>query len=494
MESGNLQENIYLIINGLGIKSTTVVKRFFIGKETPLEAAVIYINGMASRDIIDRDILKPLMKDVEETITPREGLADYLAKRYIFMSDTSIEKEINNIVELVKRGRVAVLIDGVLECILLNAFHSEFRSISEPINESAVKGARDGFIENIETNINILKRRIKDKNLCTEFLTIGRRSQTDIAVVYIDDIVDKEILEEVKKRVTAIDVDGPVDSGELQQYIEDYTYSFFPQTLTTERPDIATAQLTEGKIIIITEGSPFVITAPVVFMQFFQATEDYNQRTILASAIRLLRILAAFMVISLSPIYLTLLKFNAELIPIKFMTPIIQSRIGIALTPFLEIVAMEIVVEFLREGGIRLPSKIAQTLSLVGGIIIGDTAIKSRIVSPTTLLVVGVTVIVTFLIPNYDMSLSIRMLRFPMLILADVLGIFGIAIGWFIILVHLSSLDSFGVPYFEFHAADMKDTFIRGAMWKMNKRPEAIPNTNPTRQTDFRSKFRGNKK
>ena len=151
---------------------------------------------------------------------------------------------------------------------------------------------------------------------------------------------------------------------------------------------------------------------------------------------------------------------------------------------------MELVVEFLREGGLRLPTKIAQTLSLVGGIIIGDTAIKSKMVSPTTLLIVGITVITTFLIPNYDMSLSIRILRFPMLVLANIMGIFGIAVGWFLILVHLSSLDSLGVPYFEFHKSDLKDTFIRAPLWKMNKRPEGIPNQDPIRQTDFRNKFK----
>ena len=225
-------------------------------------------------------------------------------------------------------------------------------------------------------------------------------------------------------------------------------------------------------------------------MQFFQAVEDYTERTVISSFVRLLRIFAAVLVITLPSFYLTLIKFNVELIPIKFVTPIVQSRVGIALTPFLEILAMELVVEFLREGGLRLPTKIAQTLSLVGGIIIGDTAIQSKMVSPTTLLVVGVTVISTFLIPNYDMSLSIRILRFPMLMLANIMGIFGIAVGWFLILVHLSSLDSLGVPYFEFHKSDLKDTFIRAPLWKMNKRPEGIPNQDSIRQTDFRNKFK----
>jgi hypothetical protein len=226
-----------------------------------------------------------------------------------------------------------------------------------------------------------------------------------------------------------------------------------------------------------------------MFIDFFQSVEDYYERVLVANFTRLLRILATFIVITLSPMYLTLVRYNAELIPIKFITPIIQSRIGIALTPFLEVLVTEIIVEFLREGGLRLPSKIAQTISVVGGIIIGDTAVRSKIVSPTTLFVVGVTVVASFLIPNYDMALSIRTLRFPMLILANFLGIFGIGIGCFFIIVNLCSLDSIGVPYFTLNLCDMKDTFIRAPMWKMNRRPRSVPNKNPHRQTDFRYKW-----
>lgn len=489
MRTGDINENTRLIKSALGQKSPVVVKSFYIGIDEPLEANIIYVNGLTNKDVIDRDILKPLMLYAKENLTQVQNICDYLTKRYISMSDNEITANFTMIVEYLRRGKTAILINGVREVIIVDTTGGVYRGISEPANETAAKGPRDGFVENLEVNISLIRRKVKDKNLAIEYLKVGRRSQTDIALVYIDNIVDKAVLQELEKRIKAIDVDIITSEGILDQYIEKYPYTVFPQSMATERPDRACDNMMEGRIIIIQEGTPAVNVLPVTFMQFFQAIEDYNQRTVVSSFVRLLRIVAAFIVITAPSIYLTLIKFNVELIPIKFVTPIVQSRVGIALTPFLEILAMELVVEILREGGLRLPGKIAQTLSLVGGIIIGDTAIKSRMVSPTTLLVVGITVVCTFVIPNYDMALSIRILRFPMLILANVMGIFGIAVGWFLLLVHLSSLDSLGVPYFEFHSGDLKDTFIRGPMWKMNKRPEGIPNKNPNRQTNFRNKF-----
>lgn len=490
MENGDLNGNIDLIRNGLGKQSPIVVKHFYIGSDQPLEAAIIYVNGIANKDIIDRDILNPLMIHIGENLNGKANIGDYLCKRYISMSNTLIESDLNGVVDHLKRGKTAVLINGALEVIIADTTGGVQRAIMEPMNETAAKGPRDGFVENLEVNISLIRRKVKDKNLTIELFNVGSRLQSDLAMVYIDDIVDKPVLEELKKRIEAIDLDAVLSSGKLEQYIEDYAYTVFPQAYSTERPDRAIGNMLEGRIVIIVEGTPMVLVYPAIFMQFFQAVEDYTERTVVSSFVRLLRILAAIIVITLPSIYLTLIKFNVELIPIKFVTPIVQSRVGIALTPFLEIIAMELVVEFLREGGLRLPTKIAQTLSLVGGIIIGDTAIQSKMVSPTTLLVVGITVITTFLIPNYDMSISIRMLRFPMLVLANIMGIFGIAVGWFLILVHLSSLDSLGVPYFEFHKSDMKDTFIRAPLWKMNKRPEGIPNSDPIRQTDYRNKFK----
>ena len=247
--------------------------------------------------------------------------------------------------------------------------------------------------------------------------------------------------------------------------------------------DKIAARIFEGRVAILIEGTPIAMSVPSIFIEFFHSVEDYYDRFIVANAFRLIRFLAIFIVITTAPAYLVLLKFNIELIPINFLVPIMRSRLEIALTPFLEIFLMELIIEFLREGGLRLPSKIAQTISVVGGIIVGDMAVQSKFVSPTTLFIIGISVVASFVTPNYEMSLSIRFLRFPMLFLANIFGLFGIALGWFFLLMHLFSLNSFGVPYFSInHYKDFQDNIIRAPIWKMDERPQGIPHQDNIRQ------------
>jgi hypothetical protein len=488
MNNTNLQQNVELIINTLGNQKQIIVRNICIGHVNPIEASLIYLNGLVQKESIENNVLKPLMLNINEELKI-EGICEYLIKRYIFISSSWPERELESIIEKIKRGKSVLIIDGSAEVILLDTSGGDYRSIIEPPNETVITGNKEGFIENLDSNMMMMKRMLKDTNLVVENFIVGRRTQTDIAILYIKDIADPDIVSKVRTRISEVDVDVITANNELSQYIEDYSFSFFPQFRGTEKPDIVTSNLLEGKIAIFTSGSSAAMIVPSTFVDFFQTSEDYYYRTIVGSFTRILRYIAVFIVITAPSIYLTLIKFNAELIPIKFITPIIQSRIGIALTPFLEVLCMEIIVEFLREGGLRLPSKIGQTLSVVGGIIIGDTAVESKIVSPTTLFIIGVTVISAFLIPNYEMALSVRVIRFPMLILSNFLGIFGIGIGWFFIITSLCSLDSFGVPYVSFKKKDFKDTLLRVPLWMMNKRPEIIPNGSKNRQTDFREKW-----
>ncbi|MCW6060245.1 spore germination protein [Clostridium sporogenes] len=489
----NLKENLDLINDRIGKNNIVVTKSLLIGNEEQLEGAIIYINGLASKDIIDRDVLHPLMLHIKENLKDKPNIMEYISKKYITMSNTKIEKDINNILSSLKRGQTALLLENSDESIIIDTSSGDYRSISEPTNESSIRGSREGFIEKLETNTSIIKRRIRDENLVIENMVLGRRTQRDLAIIYIDNIVDKNVLQELKYKLSSIDVDSVPLMGYIQQYIENDAYSIFPQSRTTERPDIVEGNLMEGRIAVMLEGTPMVLLTPSIFIEFFQAIEDYTQRTIVSSFTRILRALSVIIVITFPSIYLTLIKFNAELIPIKFVNTIIQSRSNIPLTPFMEILSMEIIVEFLREGGLRLPPKVNQTLSVVGGIIIGQAAIKAGIVSSSTLLIIGISIIAAFLTPNYDMSLAVRFIRFPMLILSNYLGLLGLTAGFFFLLVHICSLESLGVPYFSFHNEEYKDIFIRSPLWTMNKRPDSIPNNNPIRQTDFRKKFRRKK-
>lgn len=488
MNDESLQRNIDMILNKYGMKSTLVCRKFSIGKNVPIRAAVIYINALASKDFIDRDVLNPLMLYVDEELESYEGVGIYLTEKYIPMSNTVVVNDLSKAIEELKRGKTIVAIENTSELIIVDTTGGKYRDITEPINESVIKGSREGFMENLETNVSIIRRRIKDETLTVEYLKLGRRTQTDVALIYISSVVSDELVNKVRSKISIVDVDGLHSTGELEQYIDKKKYGIFPQFLGSERPDKIVPNILSGRIAVAMEGTPYIMVFPSLFTDFFQTVDDYYEKPILSSFLRFLRLFSAFIVITLDPIFMEMIRLNNEFVPIKFVIPIVQARQGIGLSIFLEILLMEIVVELLREGGLRLPSKIAQTLSVVGGIIIGDTAVKSRVVSSTTLFVVGITTIASFLISNYDMSLAVRFLRFPMLILSYALGVFGIAIGWYLILEYLCSIENFGVPYFSFKKNDIKDELVRAPLRDMKQRPEAYPNKDSKKQGDFEEK------
>ncbi|APM38441.1 spore germination protein [Clostridium kluyveri] len=481
----NINHNIENIKNLLGEQTEVVVRNLLIGKNNCIEAAIIYLNGLINKDVIDRDILNPLMLHVKEDFAGKKDIEDYIQKRYIAASDSCIERDISNVINSVKRGKTVLIIQNCCNFIIINTAGGNYRAISEPENDLSLRGPREGFVENLETNISILRRRIKDRNLTTEKFTLGRRSQTDLVIMYIDDVVDKEFLKRMKDKISKIDVDFIPANSIIEQCIEEHPYSVLPQTSGSERPDVIEAGLMEGKIAFLLEGTPYVTTYPSIFIEFFQTAEDYYGRTLQAWFIRFVRIIAVFIVISVPGIYITLIKFNPELIPVEYIKSLIEARQGIVLTPFMSLLVMQLTIEFLREGGLRMPGKIGQTISVVGGIIIGDAAIQSKVISSPTLLVAGITTVASFVISNYQMSIGIRALTYPMLILANWLGVLGIVIGWFSILAYLCCLENFGVPYMVFQKSDMKDIFIRAPIWKMNRRPKAIPNNDSTRQSNF---------
>lgn len=486
----NLQQNIDEIKNLVGSKNELVIKEFIIGKKNCIEAAIIYINGLSDKNVIDRDILKPLMLYLEDDLSIVPNIEYYLIKRYITVSNTNVETNINQVADSIKRGKSAILIEDSNNFIIIDTTGGAHRSITDPENETSVKGPRDGFVENLEINISILKRRIKDKNLKTEQFTLGRRSQTDAVLMYIDDIVDKNLLKKIRDRIASIDVDNIQANSIIEQYTEKHSFSIFPQTFSTERPDRVQAKLMEGKIALVLEGTPFVVIFPAQFVEFFETVEDYYLRTVVASTTRILRYFAAFITIVLPAVYVTIIKFNPELIPSTFIKSIISSRKGIVLTPFMSILSMNLMVEFLREGGLRLPGKVGQTLSVVGGIIIGDAALKAKVVSSLTLLVVGITTTSTFLIPSYEMSLSIRLISLPVLLMADLLGGVGLSISLFFMLAYLCSLDSYGVPYFSFKKSNIMSNILRTSIWMLNKNSEITPNNNLVKQSNLKWRFR----
>lgn len=483
----NIAYNLSNFKKILGDQNELVIRTIAFGKNHNIEASVIYMNGLSDKNIIGRDIITPLLlQTTDEDFNAIKNIDSYIYKKYIAASNTYVETDINIAADNIKRGKTVLIIQDSWNFIIADTSDGAYRSIQEPVNDISLRGPREGFIENLETNVSIMRRRVKDKNLCTEKFTLGRRSQTDLVIMYISDVVDDTLLQTLRDKINAIDLDYVSSNGMLEQCIEEHPYSLFPQVNGSERPDVIEAAIMEGRIAFLLSGTSYVTTYPAIFFEFFQTIEDYYARTPQAAITRILRVIAVLIVLFFPPTYITLIKYNAELIPNEFIKSLIQSRKGIALTPFMSLLSMQLTIDLLREGGLRMPGKIGQTLSVVGGIIIGDAALKAKVVSSTTLVIAGIATVASFSISNYHMSNAIRFVSYITLILSNWLGMLGIVISAFFILTYLCSFENFGVPYFSFYKSDLKDIFWRAPFGNMNKRPDAIPHKDPIKQGYFR--------
>ncbi|MFD1673696.1 spore germination protein [Alicyclobacillus fodiniaquatilis] len=348
------------------------------------------------------------------------------------------------------------------------------RSPQEPSTDVAIRGPRDGFTESIDTNVSLLRIRIKDPKLTFDKFVIGERTRTTVLLAYIRDLASPDIVHEATNRLRQVKIDGLLENGVLEQWIEDNHWSPYPQLQATERPDKTAAALLEGRIAFIADGTPFVLLAPSVLISFFQTTDDYSQRWWSGTALRLVRIIAFFVSIFVPSLYIAFTMYNPELIPLKMVLQLASTREGIPLPIVMEALVMEIMVELVREAGNRMPQQMGQSYTIVGGLVIGDIAVQAGIVSPIMVVAVGLTALGAFAIPNYEAALVTRMIRFPMLLATSLFGIIGTLGFALILLAHLSTLKSFGVPYLtpfgQMAVQDLKDTLVRPPVQLTNSR------------------------
>lgn len=468
--SKNMEDNLDLIAKNIPLNSNFIIREIVLNPD--IRCSILYINGLANQTYIEESIIHPLLFRIKDPLNNSEDLCSYLSKKYICSYNIIISNDVDSICFALKRGKSIILLENNSSCITCNTTGGSYRPISQSDVETEIRGGKEAFVENLEINLAVIQQKLKNNNFKIETLTLGELSQTDVALLYIDNIIDKDILSHIRTKLSSIKAPYIPDAGYIGQYIQTSNFEIFPQAKTTELPDKTISDLLQGKAVIMVNGSPQVIILPVVFVEFFQTFEDYSNKFFNANFDRIVRFVGAFIVLIISPIYLVLLQYNAALIPLNLVKIIISSRMGIPLTPFFEILSMEILIEFLREGGIRLPTPIGQTLGIVGGIVLGDAATKAGLVSPTTLVVIAIEVISTFVIPNYEMSLTIRLLRFPLLILAQLFGFLGIVFGTYFIFSNLCSLNSFGIPYFSplapLRGAALRDSIIRFPLKRLN--------------------------
>ena len=332
----------------------------------------------------------------------------------------------------------------------------------------------------------MVRRHLRNPRLVIKKTTVGRRTRTPVAVLYIDDIVDHGLVEQVNDRLNHIDVDGVFNAGMIIQNIEDKPFSPFPQVWTSERPDKTIAELLEGRIAIMVDGTPTAIFLPALFIEFFQAPEDYLDRTYISSFLRFIRFLAYFIAISLPALYIALISFTPELLPVNLVTSLAQARKEVPFPVLIEVLIQEFIIQMVIESGLRLPGPVGQTAGVVAGIILGQAAISAKLATPAVIIIIAVTTISTFALPAGPLVQSTRILRLPMIFITAIFGLFGFSLGWIFMLAHLCSLESLGVPYFAplapMRFADLKDSLFRIWLWKMNLRPLSIPSQQKQRQ------------
>lgn len=477
-------------------KNGDIISRpFFINGEENLQAAVIYIEGVIDTENLNKDILKPLMLQTSQEPLENKGIQHIIDHIYKTSLTVGQIKKIDTFPLLIQNifdGLTIVMLDGYTEVLVIDIRGGENRAITEPETEKTIHGSREGFIENLVVNIALIRRKLRDPNLIVEKTIIGKRSRTDVALLYIEDIADPKIIADVKDKVNKIEIDGIIATSYIEQLIEDNPYSFFPQMQRTERPDKVVANLLEGKIVILVNGTPFALIVPSLFVQFLQATEDYYDRTYFGSFIRTLRYAAFFLAIFLPATYVALLSFQQELIPFDLIVSLAASRKEVPFPVAVEAILQEFIIQLVMESGVRLPTPLGQTVGVVGGIILGQAAISAKLASPAIVIVTSITTICTWAIPTPSMAHVSRILRLPLLLFASFFGLFGLSLGLLIILAHLVSLNSMGVPYFSPFAptrfADLKDTFFRTFFWKMKNRPASIPVQDRQRQTNTKRK------
>ncbi|MBP2653686.1 MAG: hypothetical protein H6Q73_1255 [Firmicutes bacterium] len=465
--------------------------REFIIAALNRQAAVVFIEGMSNQELINRQIIGKLLlpSATGQGDKPDNEVFGYLKNALLAVASLSMEDVMGEAVKRVLAGDTLLLIDGVTGIIVIESRKMEARAISEPETETNIRGSRDGFVESIQTNITLLRRRLKNPNLITKKVTIGVRSETDFAVVYFRGIAHPRLAYEVEQRLRKIKIDVPNGIGVIQGLMEDHPYSPFPTLLATERPDKVVAGLVEGKVAIMMDGIPFILLAPATLSDFFQTSDDYNEKWVVASIIRLSRYVSAVFAMATPAIFVAITTFNPGLLPMLLTVTVANTRLGIPFPAFIEALVMIILLEILQEAGVRLPKTIGPAVSIVGGLVVGEATVRAGLVSAPMVIVIAFTAIASFNIANYRLNLIVRLFRIPLMLLGATLGMFGVMMGFLVMIAHLSMLESFGVPYLtpmiqknSQQLSDIKDTFVVAPPSFMDERPQYLTPEDAKRQ------------
>ncbi|NLN48562.1 MAG: spore germination protein [Clostridiales bacterium] len=467
----------------LPLNQDVVIREFNMGNSG--NAFLMFIDGMIDNSIINQFVI-PQLSDTKNFTNYKDGnFVDYIIRNVISVNQVTKSNNLDDITVDVLRGMTALFVDGEKECILIGSIGFEKRSIDKPLTESIIQGSQEAFTEDLKTNLSLLRRSVKNENFIIEMTQVSKTNRASCAIAYLKGIANPRLLDEVKRRVNSIDTDLILGGGMLEQLIEDSTFMLFPQIMQTERPDRAASFLLEGKVLLITEGTPFVMAVPITLFHLLHSSEDSLLRWEYGTFLRLIRLIGVLTALFLPGLYIALTQYHHEMIPTQLLLSIVKSRLSVPFPVFIEILMLEISFELIREGGIRVPGVIGNTLGIVGALILGQAAVAAGFVSPALIIIVAVTGISSFVIPTYSLSLSIRILRFIVLIFGAVAGFYGVSLAIIGLALVATNMKSFGVPFLSPiapKAVTGHDVIIRYPTWEQEKRPDATNALNQSRQ------------
>ena len=464
-----------------------IIRRFFVkhkdGKSR--EMAVFFIDGLSDKNAINSDIMQPLLSPIFTIEAADNEIFKYIFSCVINSSESSIGKKITEMTTAVLNGDSILLIEGISEFAILGTKKFDYRAVTEPDTDVVVRGPREGFVENMQTNISLLRRKIKHPGFTIENRRIGRFTNTNVCIIYLEGVTDKGIVKEINRRMDKLDIDGILDSGYVEQLTEDSPLSIFPTVASHEKPDIIAAKILEGKVAIMIDGTPGVLTVPAIFTESFHNSEDYYSRFYYFSLIRLIRWIAFLASTLLPGIYIAITTYHQVLLPSNLLLVMAAAEKSTPFSTGSSILVMSIIYEILREAGVRLPRPVGQTVSIVGALVMGDAAVSANLISAPVLIIVALATISSFV--NANLYETAAVLRILFIFAGWSMGGFGLLMLAMFLMVYLTSMKSFSVPYLSpiapFDKSGFREVFVRFPLWMLKKRPPLM-SANVTRMAE----------
>jgi len=460
--------------------------------------ALIYLESFADFDVISKDIIAPIVTSKEsfdefcnkqiliesENEGEQKSFPDFVAQKILYSSDISFSYSEDDFINKLTRGEKVLIVDGYEKAIIINVKKIEKRAIMEPPNNNIIRGPREGFIEDLNANINLLRKRLVTNDLKIETLEVGRFTKSKVAICYLTKIANKKVVKQIKKRISEIDIDGIVDSYYLQDFLEEKPTSLFKQVGWTEKPDILTGKMLEGRVAILVDGSPIALTLPFILIEDLQSAGDYYEENNSVTFIRLLRFFGLFIALTMPGIYIAMQLYHYKALPLKFLVTIINSSQNIPMPPAIEVLFAFFMFEILYEASVRTPKSLGSSFNIIGALILGDTAVKSNLASAPTIMIVALSSIAIYLIP--EATNVMRLLRVFITLMATIIGVVGICLALVFIVAYLGDFDSYGADYLSplapYQKQDLKDSFYKANIKNLKTRPVSFKQKNLVRQ------------